>query len=83
MRWGTLSIEQPKYNTQSDQADKPVVAESIKQHGQVRNNPPKELDCAAKKDLEYDPNGHQQQSNLYNLTQPFFDFFQKAHLRLS
>lgn len=60
MSWGSSSIEQPKNNTQSDQADKTVVAESIKQRGQVWNNTPKESNRAAKEDLAYDPKGNQQ-----------------------
>jgi len=57
---GSSSIEQPENNTQGDQADKTVVAQSIKQIGQVWNNTTKELDRAAEKDLGDDCKGNQQ-----------------------
>ncbi|MHC4666327.1 MAG: hypothetical protein ACYS9T_10285, partial [Planctomycetota bacterium] len=68
----SLSVEQEEDNTQSDQADNPVFAQSTKQRGQIGYNTAEEEHLCAKEDFDSDPKGDQQQSNLSDLAKPSF-----------
>jgi hypothetical protein len=78
-----LSVEEEENDRQRDQPDQAVFPERLKQGRQIRYDPPEEWDGLTEKDLDHNPQGHQQQSDFRDLTKPFFQFLQVLHDRFS
>jgi len=53
-------MEQENNDAQGDQTDKPIFTQTFDQSGEIGNNSSKKGNCAAKKDLDYNPKGNQQ-----------------------